>query len=92
MKKFLFAGALAAVLLATALTGIEAQEPRENIDPNRHPNLAAAQQLSREAFNRITAAQQANEYDLGGHAGRAKELLREANEEMKRAALFINRH
>jgi hypothetical protein len=39
----------------------------------------------------MTAAQQANEYDMGGHAARAKELLRDANEEMKLSALAVNR-
>ena len=38
----------------------------------------------------MTAAQQANEYQLGGHAGRAKELLRQANVEMKLAAQAAN--
>ncbi len=51
-----------------------------------HPNLAAAQKLSLQAFDKLEAAQQANEYDLGGHAQKAKNLLKEANEEIKLAA------
>jgi hypothetical protein len=39
----------------------------------------------------MTAAQQANEYDLGGHAGNAKNLLWQASEEMKQSALAANR-
>jgi hypothetical protein len=67
-------------------------EPAENIDWSRHPNLAAAQDLSRQAFDKMTAAQQANEYDLGGHAGHAKDLLHQANWEIKQAAMVSNEH
>jgi hypothetical protein len=66
-------------------------EPVQNVDPNRHGNIARAQELSRQAYDAMTAAQQANEYDLGGHAARAKELLRQANEEMKLSAMAVNR-
>ena len=34
--------------------------------------------------------QRTNEFDLGGHARRAKELLVEASEEIKQAALAAN--
>lgn len=65
-------------------------EPVLNVDPALHGNIAAAQSLSRQAYDRVTAAQAANDYNLGGHAARAKELLRQANEEMKLAALSAN--
>jgi len=68
-----------------------AQEPVQNIDRERHGNLATAQKLVREAFDRLTEAQAANNYDLGGHADKAKELLRQANEEIKLAAESANR-
>jgi hypothetical protein len=77
-----------ALLCATTLT---AQRPPENVGPKRHPNIAAAQRLVEQAFNRITAAQEANEFDLGGHAARAKELLDQANKELKLAAETANR-
>ncbi len=51
-------------------------EPVLNVDPALHGNIAAAQQLSRQAYDRVTFAQQANDYNLGGHASRAKDLLR----------------
>jgi hypothetical protein len=54
-------------------------------------DVAAAQRLVEQAFNRITAAQEANEFDLGGHAARAKELLDQANKELKLAAETANR-
>jgi hypothetical protein len=66
-------------------------EPVLNVDPSLHGNIAAAQSLSRQAYDSVTSAQRANDYNLGGHAARAKELLREANEEMKLAALAANR-
>jgi F0F1-type ATP synthase membrane subunit b/b' len=65
--------------------------PVENISPKTHPNLAAAQRLCDQAFQKITAAQQANEYDLGGHAAKAKELLDQASRELKQAAATANR-
>ncbi len=50
-----------------------------------HPNLEAAQKLSQQAFERLEAAQKANEYELGGHAAKAKDLLKQANDEIKLA-------
>ena len=81
---------LAAVLLLGA--GITlAQRPRENVNGARHPNLAAAQRLSRQAWQRVMDAQQANEWDMQGHAQKAKELLDQANNELKLAAQAANR-
>lgn len=77
-------------LLALLLGGLALASPAQNIDPRRHPNLAAAQQLSAQAFDRLSAAQQANEWDLAGHAAHAKQLLVQANDEMKAAALASN--
>ncbi len=64
----------------------------QNVNPHRHPNLAAAQRLVDQAIARIAAAQQANEFDLGGHAARARELLGQANEQLKAAAVVSNEH
>jgi len=58
----------------------------------RHGNLRAAQKFIERALNKITAAQVANEYDMEGHAARAKELLDQAYDEIKLAALAANRH
>ena len=69
---------VAAVLLGSLLMSVGAivfAQPKENISKGRHPNLAAAQRLSQQAWERIVAAQQANEWDLQGHAQKAKELL-----------------
>ncbi len=68
-----------------------AQRPKENISAGRHPNLAAAQRFCRQAWEKVQAAQEANEWDLGGHAKRAKELLDQADQELKQAAEASNR-
>jgi hypothetical protein len=64
--------------------------PQRNVSPGRHPNLAAAQRLVDQAFNKISAAQEANEWDMEGHAAKAKELLDQANRELKQAAQAAN--
>jgi hypothetical protein len=53
---------------------VVAQKPAQNVNPNRHPNLAAAQRLTARAYQKIIDAQQANEWDLQGHAQKAKEF------------------
>jgi len=68
-----------------------AQRPAKDINPARHPNLAAAQRLSRQAYEKIVAAQEANEWDMQGHAQKAKNLLDEVNNELKQAAEAANR-
>jgi hypothetical protein len=67
-----------------------AQKPVENVSKGRHPHLAAAQRLSQNAFVKITAAQQANEWDMQGHAKKAKDLLEQVNQELKLAAGSAN--
>ena len=86
---------VAAVLLGSLLMlagAIVYAQPKENISKGRHPNLAAAQRLSQQAWERIVAAQQANEWDLQGHAQMAKELLDQVNNELKLAAEASNRN
>jgi len=83
------------VLLGVALLcgGLAiAQKPVQNVNPNRHPNLAAAQRLSEQAYNKIIAAQEANEWDMQGHAQKAKELLEQANQQLKLAAEAANKN
>lgn len=69
-----------------------AQKPVDNISARRHPNLAAAQRLSTQAYEKIVAAQAANEWDLDGHAQKAKELLDQVNRELKEAAEVSNKN
>ena len=63
----------------------------QGIDPNRNPNLFAAQQHCHEAWVALTAAQRANQFDLGGHAQRAKDLLHQAEGEIQAATNDVNR-
>ena len=58
----------------------------------RRPNLRAAQDLINQAFDRISAAQAANEWDMDGHAAKAKSLLVDAKEQIRLAAEAANRH
>jgi hypothetical protein len=57
-----------------------------------HPNIIAARDATTDAIAKLKAAQAANEYDLGGHAAKAEKLLREAEQEMKKAAEAANRN
>jgi ribosomal protein L4 len=81
---------LGALLLAGGVA--LAQKPERDISGKRHPNLAAAQRLSQQAYEKIVAAQQANEWDMNGHAQKAKELLDQVNHELKEAAEAANAH
>lgn len=69
-----------------------AQKPIENVSKGRHPNIAAAQRLSQQAYEKITAAQEANEWDMQGHAKKAKQLLEEVNNELRQAATSANKN
>jgi hypothetical protein len=89
MKTRLFATFTACLLFVAGIA--IAQRPKDNVSPGRHPNLAAAQRLSQQAFQKITAAQEANEWDMQGHAQKAKELLDQVNRELKQAAEAANR-
>jgi hypothetical protein len=90
MKKTFLIGAL----LGAACTfgcATMAQQPQVDIG-NRHGNLRSAQQYIVQAWQLVSDAQFDNDSRLGGHAGRAKELLSEANEELRLAADVANDH
>jgi hypothetical protein len=76
-----------AVILACAF-GIMAYAV--NVRRTRHPNLFAAQSYIEKAIERVSAAQKANEFDMNGHAAKAKELLDQSYSEIKLAALAAN--
>lgn len=84
-------GVLGVGLLAAGIL-IAQNPPAENIDPNRHPHLAAAQHHLRMAFDEASEAQHANDWDMSGHASHAKELMDQASRELKEAAEAANRH
>jgi hypothetical protein len=88
VRTFVFGSIIAAGLVAGGLT---IAQPARDVNPNKHPNLAAAQRLTAQAYQKITDAQQANEWDMQGHAAHAKQLLDQANNELKQAAEAANR-
>ena len=84
IKTRIFAAVLGSALV---IGGVAlAQRPKDNVSSAKHPNLANAQQLSSQAYDAIVKAQQANEWDLAGHAQKAKNLLDQVNNQLKLAA------
>jgi hypothetical protein len=88
-KTRLLSGFLGSVLV---VGGSALAQPKQNVSKGLHPNLAAAQRLSEQAYQKIVQAQEANEFDLGGHAQKAKGLLDEVNRELKQAAEQSNKN
>jgi len=85
-------GSLLSLRLIAGGISIAQGPPERDVNPGRHPNIAAAQRLVDQAYGRIVDAQRANEWDMDGHAQRAKELLDQANRELKAAAEAANHH
>jgi hypothetical protein len=82
--RLLLLGSLAIAGFAQAQPG-----PVVNIG-ERHGNLRAAQEHIVQAYQLVSQAQSANDARLGGHAGRAKELLNQADAELRAAANVAN--
>jgi len=55
-----------------------------------HPNLQAADKALATAWEKIGAAQKANEFDMDGHAAKAKDAIKVAVDELKLAAEAAN--
>jgi len=87
VRRNLLLRALLVLALLCAGVMFAQNEPVGNVSGKRHPNLAAAQRLCQQAYEKIRAAQQANEY-----AKKAEQLLDEANRELKEAAQAANQH
>lgn len=81
---------LVVMLLVIGILGIGFAAFGQQVSKTLHPNLAAAQTFIERAINKIEAAQKANEYDMGGHAAKAKSLLDQAYVEIKLAAEAAN--
>jgi hypothetical protein len=62
------------------------------MNASRHPHLAAAQAAGEKAYNELSAAQAANDFDMGGHAAKAKDLLQQANKELMLAVQDANKN
>lgn len=89
-KNVYLAGALAVGLTFVGLA--YAQRPVTDINPNKHSNLAAAQEHVVQAYEKTVDAQKANKDELGGHAEKAIQLLDQANRELKAAAEFADHY
>lgn len=76
---------------ALALTIAGGALAQQTVSGRRHPNLAAAQRMITGAMAKLSAAQSANEFDMNGHAAKAKELLEQADREIKEAAQAANK-
>jgi hypothetical protein len=57
-----------------------------------HPNLVAADKALATAWDKISAAQKANEFDMDGHAAKAKDAIKLAVDEIKLAAEAANKN
>jgi hypothetical protein len=66
--------------------------PRVNIDRQRNSIFWEAQRSLVDAYQSVSKAQAYNHGELGDHAARAKDLLSEANEEIRLAAEYANHH
>ena len=88
MAKLLGIALLSGVTLLT--TAAFAGDPPRDVSGKHHPNLARAQKAIDNAYNSLDAAQKANEFDMDGHAAKAKDLLQQADAEIKQAAEAAN--
>jgi hypothetical protein len=86
LRKIVLGSALGFALVATGFVA------GQDVSWKRHPNLAAAQRLIDQAYAKISDAQGANEWDMDGHAAKAKDHLDQANREIKLAAMAANHH
>jgi len=79
------------VLLALAAAGAIASTLALAGPERGHPNIIDARKETQHAIEHMQKAQRANEFDMGGHAQRAIDLLNQAQEEMRMAAETDNR-
>jgi hypothetical protein len=70
--------------------GPTGQPPALNVSKEKHPHLAAAQEAVRQAWEKLVEAQKANDWDMNGHAQKAKEMIAQASAAIHQAALAAN--
>jgi len=86
MKLTSIAALTATAIFASTLVGAaSADGPRLNVDPAAHPQAAAAQDLVRKAFFKLSEGGQANGADPTGHLAKAMTMLIQVNEEIAAA-------
>jgi hypothetical protein len=81
MKRFLTISVLGAMLAAGGVA----------LAKDKHTNLTAAHHAIEQAEKKLAAAEAANEFDLDGHAKKAKELLQAALHEVHQARETANK-
>ena len=89
-KSFLRTAVISLIVIGIVSMGMALHA--RNVSPRLHPNLAEAQTLIEKAIDKLTVAQEANGFDMEGHAAKAKVLLEQAYSEIKLAALAANAH
>ncbi|MEX3777685.1 hypothetical protein [Pseudomonas sp. MYb118] len=89
IKKWMLSGVVCTTLIFGCAT--QADQPHVDIG-DRHGNLRDAQEHIVQAWKLVSDAQRANDSRLGGHAARAKDLLSQANDELRLAADTANEH
>jgi len=81
---------LAALLLALIFSAVACAQAPIPVINARHGNLEAAQGFIRDPYRHLDEAQMANDSHFGGHAARAKELLREADSEVSQVGAELD--
>lgn len=92
LRSILVMGLLGGSLVYAQAPQKPMKPPVQDINSKSHPNLAAAQRLCDQAFKKLSDAQQANEFDMDGHASKAKELLDQASQQLHQAAVTANKN
>ncbi len=90
-RKTVRAAAIAGAAMLISFQAVAQQPPVTNANP-KFGNLVAAQKEMRQAFNHISLAQKNNEFDFGGHAAKAKELIDQAARELDASVQFRQTH
>jgi hypothetical protein len=65
-------------------------EPRVSVDRQRNSVFWEAQRSLIDSYRSVSKAQDYNHGELGDHAARAKDLISEANDEIRMAAEYAN--
>ena len=86
MKKYILIAVLG-LFVGAGITAFAHPHEGDEGGKHKHGNLQAAMEMIHHAEKRIDAAQKANEFDLGGHAQKAKDFLAQAETELKAAGV-----
>jgi hypothetical protein len=88
MKPFISVLVVTAALDASGFASARQPAPLEqSVSPKRHP-IWPRRKVSRAGFYEHLRGQAANEFDLDGYAVKAKNLIDEANRQLKQAAAW----